>query len=473
MEITFGMSNFKKTLFNFILIFISPFILSAQNDTIKYDVSVLGVASTGTYSPFWINSKQYGKLSDDPFSTDVLVGIYKDYGKKSSLLDYGFKANALLQTDKDQSKVYFHELYAKARLSIFDLVLGAREEYLGNQDSTLSCGGFLFSQNSRPMPKITIGIERFTAVPFTNGFLQIKGAMSHGWFTDNSNAQNVLLHHKYAYFRLGGKHLFHFQYGLDHAAQWGGYVPGLGQQPTSFHAFKTIFLGGSGGSDALVTDQINALGNHILSQSMKFELKVSEFEMNLYWQNISEDGPIKIMWNSMNRYDGLVGFSIRNKKFPIVKGILYEFLNTQNQSGPFHDQDGIVYGGADNYFSNGVYTSGWSYFSRTIGTPFIFNKYNEKYIQVNNRVQVHHFGIEGEVAGYQYKAMSSFSKNYGTYSEPISIDNTSVLLEVKKHFPKLSNIEVGCTFGADFGKLYGNSVGGLFSIRKTGDLFHY
>ncbi|MEI8084754.1 MAG: hypothetical protein WCG93_00930 [Paludibacter sp.] len=467
------MTSLKKTLINSILYFICPFLLSAQNDTIKYDLSALGVVSSGAYSPFWINSKQYGKISDQPFGTDVMVGMNKDFSSKKSLFDYGFKADALLQTDNNQSKVYFHELYAKARLSVFDLVVGAREEHLGNQDSTLSCGGFLFSQNSRPMPKISIGIEHFTAVPFTNGFLEIKGALTHGWFTDNNNAQNVFLHHKYGFFRLGGRHLFHFQYGLDHVAQWGGYIPGLGQQPTSFHDFKTIFLGGSGGSDALVTDQINALGNHILSQSMKFELKVSEFAMNLFWQNISEDGPIKIMWNSMNRYDGLVGFSIRNKNFPIVKGILYEFLNTQNQSGPFHDQDGIVYGGTDSYFANGVYTQGWSYFSRTIGTPFIFNKYNDKYIQTNNRVQVHHFGIEGELSGYQYKAMSSFSKNYGTYSEPINIENTSVMLEVKKHFQKLSNIELGFTVGADFGKLYGNTVGVLFSIRKTGDLFHY
>ena len=467
------MINFKKALLNSILFFISPVLLSAQNDTIKYDVSLLGVASSGTYSPFWINSKQYGKISDKPFSTDILVGIYKDFNKKSTLFDYGFKANALLQTDNIQSNVYFHELYAKVRFSVLDLVVGAREEHLGNQDSTLSCGGFLFSQNARPMPKITFGIEHFTAVPYTFGFLEIKGALTHGWFTDNSNAQNVFLHHKYGYFRLGGRLPVHFQYGLDHVAQWGGFIQGIGQQPTSLQAYKTIFFGKSGGSDALVTDQINALGNHIISQSMKLEANVFDFQMSLYWQDISEDPPIKLMWNTMNRYDGLVGFSIRNKNFPIVKGILYEFLNTQNQSGPFHDQDGIVYGGNDSYFSNGVYSSGWSYFSRTIGTPFIFNKYNEKYIQVNNRVQVHHFGVEGEVSGYQYKAMSSFSKNYGTYSQPINIENTSVQLDVKKHFPKLSNIELGLTLGADFGKLYGNSVGALFSIRKTGDLFHY
>ncbi|HEY5592334.1 MAG TPA: hypothetical protein VIK55_15130, partial [Paludibacter sp.] len=141
-----------------------------------------------------------------------------------------------------------------------------------------------------------------------------------------------------------------------------------------------------------------------------------------------------------------------------------------------HDKDGLIYGGADNYFNNGVYQTGWSYYSRTIGTPFItspaYNKNGETYT-LNNRVQVHHFGIEGDIVGYQYRALSSFSKNYGTYSSPIMKDNTSMLLEVKKQFPKLSNIEFGCSVAADFGTLFGNSVGCQFSIRKTGNLFHY
>jgi len=82
--------------------------------------------------------------------------------------------------------------------------------------------------------------------------------------------------------------------------------------------------------------------------------------------------------------------------------------------------------------------------------------------------------MEGDVSGYSYKLLSSFSKNYGTYSAPYSpmIRNTSLLLAVNKKFPAWSNIEVGCSVGTDFGKLYGNSVGCLFSIRKTGNLFH-
>jgi len=462
---------------SFFLLFL-PVLVVAQNDTIRYEVGMLGVASSGSYSPFWIQSQQYGKISSAPVSADLWVGLSKDFGNKTRLFDYGFKANLILQTDDKKTSAYFHEIYAKARFSVFDLIVGAREEHLGNQDSTLSCGGFLFSHNARPMPKISLGIEHFTVIPYTFGLLEIKGAIAHGWFTDNIYTTNLYLHHKYLYGRIGGKLPVHFQYGLDHVAQWGGIVPGIGQQPDDLSAFKSIFLGKAGGKDATMNDQLNALGNHIISQSMKLDVDLWDFKISGYWQNLSEDGPINFMFHTMNRADGLWGISLRNAKFPFVKGLLYEYLETSDQSGPYHDKDGFIYGGADSYFNNGIYQNGWTYFSRTIGTPFISSPlYNANgAVEItNNRVQVQHFGIEGDVLEYNYKLLASFSKNYGTYGTPYPemIRNTSMLLQVNRQFPKLSNIQCGISLAADFGKLYGNSVGCLFSIKKTGDLFHY
>jgi hypothetical protein len=460
----------RAIVFFIIFLLFSP-IAEAQSDTMKFEVGFTGVGSTGAYAPFWLQSDNYGQISASPNSANVNVGFSKDFNKKLAVFDYGFKADVLLQTHDNKTNAYFHEAYLKARLSVFDLIVGAREEHLGTQDSSLSCGGFLFSKNARPMPKITIGIERFTPVPFTKGYLEVKGAVAHGWFTDDIAGTDILLHHKYIYFRVGGSLPFHFQYGVDHLAQWGGNVPGMGQQTTSLSDYLKIVMGSSGGSSALETDQINALGNHIISQSMKIDYRVTDFTISGYWQNISEDSP-KFMTNTMNKPDGLWGISIRNNKFSIIKGLVYEYLNSTDQSGPFHDKDGIVYGGNDSYFQNGVYQNGWTYFSRTIGTPFIsspvYNKDGGVSV-VNTRVQVHHIGLEGEVQGYQYKALCSFSKNYGGYYAPYPemIRNTSLLLEVKKQFPKLSHIEIGCSVGADIGKLYGNSVGCMVSVRKS------
>lgn len=462
----------RKTIVLLVFVFIC-FATDAQKDTIQFELKGVGIISTGNYSPFWLQSQHYGQNSASSSSSNLHIGISKDYGLKSRLFDYGFKANLLCQTDNQKPNIYFHELFAKLRFSVVDLAIGPREEHYGNQDSTLSCGGLLFSKNSRPMPKVSIGIEQFTAIPFTLRLLEIKGGLSHGWFTDNIYTTGLLLHHKYLYARIGGKLPFHFQYGIDHAAQWGGYEPIYGLQPSSIKNYKQIFLGRSGGSSG---EAINALGNHIISQSLRLDAAISNYRIAGYWQNISEDGPIRFIGNTMNAPDGLWGISIRNNKFPFVKGIVYEYLQTSDQSGPYHDKDGMVYGGADSYFQNYVYRNGWSYYSRIIGTPFISSAIyntNGNVATENSRVIVHHVGIEGDVLGYQYKALTSFSKNYGNYGNPKNIANTSTYLEFNKKIPELYNLELGASVGADFGKLYGNSIGLLISIKKRGTLFSY
>jgi len=474
-RLSMSLIRFRLFIFTIGLIFFTSSLL-AQNDSVKYDITLSGLTSTGNYSPFWLQSNQYGKISSSPSSANLLVGVYKDFETKKKIFKYGFKANALIQTDKTKSTAYFHELYVKAHLAVFDIIIGSREEQFGVQDSTLSSGGFLFSQNARPIPKVTIGIEHFTPLPFTKGYLEIKGAISNSWLDNNKYIQNEFIHHKYAYLRIGGKLPVHLQYGIDHTALWGGYIQGLGQQPADLSAFHTIFFVGRGGKNASAGEQINALGDHRISQNMKLEIELATYKICGYWQNFSEDGPVRFMTNSMNAADGLWGITVRNTKFPFVKGIIYEYLSTSDQSGPYLEKDGIIYGGNDSYFTNYIYTTGWNNYSRTIGTPFItspiYNKNVEPYT-LNNRVQVHHFGAEGEVYGYNYKAFASFSKNFGTYSSPTNINNISTLLEINKQLPKLSNIELSCSVGADFGKLYGNSVGVLFSIRKRGELFQY
>lgn len=469
--------TFGKIIFSICFIFI-PFLTDAQQDTIKYELSDSRLLSTGKYAPFWMQSRNYGTVSASPQSSNLMVGISKELTAKKRLFDYGFKAEALIRIDNTKTDVYFHELYAQTRFWVLDFVAGTREEQFGVQDPNLSCGGFIFSQNARPMPKITIGIEHFVPVPLTNGFVEIKGALAHGWFTDNIYAKGELLHHKYAYLKLGGKLPVHFQYGLDHVAEWSGTTPGFGQQPTDFQDFISVFLGGRGGKDATLNDQLNVLGNHIISQSIRLDIDISDFKIGTYWQNISEDGPIRIIGNTMNTPDGLWGLSIRNNKLQFVKGILFEYFNSTDQSGPFHDKDGIVYGGTDDYFRNGIYLSGWNYYSRTIGTPLItsplYNS-NGSLQTMNSRVQAFHFGIDGDISNYQYRLISTYSKNYGTYGNkyPQMAENTSLLLEVNKQFPGLSKLEIACSVGADFGKQYGNALGFQLSFRKRGDLFKY
>jgi hypothetical protein len=464
----------SRLIFSFFNILLATAI-SAQTDTIQYNVNLSTRMTSGLSSPFWFQNNQFGIVPFEPNSTTLLLRVNKKKSTIEKLFDYSFVASCYANISKNESAIKLHELYLNAHLWVFNTSVGMHEEIIGNQDADLSSGGLLFSSNSRPMPKIFIGIENFTPILFKNGFVELKGGIAHGWFTDQIYTKDLLLHHKYGYLRFGGnKSPFHLQYGVDHVAQWGGVSPVYGKQPTSFDDFINVFFARSGSSTSSIYDQINVGGNHIISQSTKAEINIKNFVVSAYWQHLMEDKPIRFIWNTVNISDGLWGITIQNHKIPFIQKIIYEYLNTTDQSGPYHDYDGVVYGGSDNYFNNYLYQNGWTHYGRTIGTPFItspiYNKNHEISI-LNNRVQVHHIGMEGEYKGYRYKGISSFTKNYGTYSDyPLEkmLSSTNMLFEISKHFEKFYQIDAGISVALDAGKAYGNNVGLRFKISKYG-----
>lgn len=461
-------------LLNILLIFVGNVNFVSSQSSIRntsYKLELTGTTSTDEKSAFWLQNNQNGTVVFHPNSAAFSAGLFKEANTDRQIFDYGFKADAQVQIS-DKLHFYFPELYLNARLKMLELKVGRSIEVFGNQDSILSSGGFLFSQNAFPIPSISAGIPQFTTLPFTFNLLEIKGALIHGYFTDNVLAKNMRLHHKYGYLRIGGNFPVKLQYGLHHVAQWGGSVPNYGQQPTGLKNYFKVFFAKSGGDDAVVFDQINMLGNHLVSQNLKLELTLPQFQIDAYWQNLSEDGPVRIITYAVNRSDGLWGVSLKSARYPVVKRILYEFINTTDQSGPYHDKDGIVYGGDDSYFTNGIYQSGWTYFSRTIGTPFITSPiYSGDFSITNNRVKAHHFGFNGEIEKVNYKVLLSFTKNYGSYSLPFEqakIGNM-FLVELNRKFPTLSNVEASVSLAADRGSMYGNNNGVMIRVKKSGN----
>ena len=168
-----------------------------NSDSITYGASVQAVAASGDYAPFWFHSNRYGAVSGQPYSGQVSVCVAKELTRPCRWYDYSFGVEAIGQVDTKVSSLFFQQLYAHLRLYVIDITVGIKPETWGNQDEFLSSGGFLFSQNARPMPRITIGIDHYVPVPLTYGYLELKGGITHGWFTDNVYLKNSFLHHKF------------------------------------------------------------------------------------------------------------------------------------------------------------------------------------------------------------------------------------------------------------------------------------
>lgn len=446
-----------------------------SSDTLTYNVSATGTGASGACAPFWFSAARDGTVPTQPGSILLRGRIQKPAVRDARWWDYSYGVDVTGGagfTPRPVSVAWYGritELYAHTRLWCFDITAGWKPMDTGNQDRYLSAGGLLVSRNAPPFPRITVGIDKWTAFPFLYGYLEVKGAVTHGWFTDGTGVKNTLLHHKFAGIRIGGKLPVNISYEFHHAAQWGGVSDKYGALGSSLKNWWTIFRAKSGGVTA--SDKINAEGNHIGSQMLGLDINIKGWKIKAYWQNIFEDGPVNVIWNSMNIYDGLWGLSIRQIRWRFIESMAYEVVCTTDQSGPAHDIDGIIFGGNDDYFRNSLYYQGWNHYRMTIGTPFITSPaYNAdgSLMTHNNRTVTHHVAARGDIYGFGYLIRYSHSRNYGRYNEYRSTTNNSMLIEVHKNVPQAWNLDFGFAFGADSGTQFGNTYGVMLTVARSG-----
>jgi hypothetical protein len=462
--------------------------------TPSYTTEVGSSIAVGQETPFWLISNQYGLLTPDKLNTWLKAGI-KTKLSADKPVDYDYCFEVVNRYSND-NHFYINQGYARLKLWFFTVQAGSMEEKFGNQDSSLSSGGLLWSGNARPMPKVAVYIPNYIAVPFTKGYLEFKGGMSHGWFGNQPFVKNYWLHHKYIYLQLGGPLPIHIHYGFHHFAQWGGVSNTFGNLPHGFKDFIDIFFAKGGGSNSPVPEQINVLGNHIGSRNFGLDVNLKNYKTGIYWQTIFEDGSGKAYRNIS---DGLWGIYIHSKdKHKPINGFVYEFIKTTNQSGPYNDYwllNGVRYlypiaggvhreaGGNDNYFNHFIYQAGWTYDNMTIGTPLITSPAishgdQSNYIS-NNKIIAHHFAFEGGYNHFLYKVFYTYSLNFGTnnyylnrglYPVENAIYQHSIMLQANLLKTLPWGLDLKVTVGMDKGKMYGNNAGVMVSILKTGEL---
>ena len=305
-------------------------------------------------------------------------------------------------------------------------------------------------------------------------------------FTNNKQTyvDNVLWHHKSLFvqikdtrndFPLSGV------IGVQHWAQWGGTStnPKIGKQPQSIKDLIRVICGSEGGGDATVSDQINVLGNHYGSYDFKLAFTQPNWQVSAYYQHFFEDKSGMIF---VNNTDGLWGGQLDLPKFPWLRKVVVEYLVTRDQSGQFHfidfdhDLHPGVGGGGDDYYNNGEYTTGASYFNRAIGSPLITSpEYNEAGSLgfKNNRVRDWHFGAEGAISSrVSYRVLVTVMNSWGRHVTPFLSKKrgASGLLDISYQHPRLSGWEFTGSLAADAGSMFGDNFGFSLKVAKRGIL---
>ncbi|MCD8178276.1 MAG: capsule assembly Wzi family protein [Tannerellaceae bacterium] len=489
-----------KTVHLYILSFLfilTPFILIAQEqaeneDALVYKIELFGSAATGSTTPFWIVSNKYGKIPLDSNNGYLSAGVFQNqrFGK-------GFYWNAGLDVIASTSRyrnVYVQQVYGEIGYKKLQLSIGSKEKYNSLWDRNLSSGDMVFSNNARPLPEINVSLTDFVPIPFTQGWVHLRGDFAAGRSFDTKYLEqfvndkqiyvkNTLWHHKSLYLRaLDSKNgsPFSATLGVQHWAQWGGTSTKYGKQPSSLKDFIRIVTFKEGGSGATASDQANALGNHYGSYDIKFSYKKENWEASFYHQRFFEDGS-GAEWAT--RWDGLWGLEINLPTISWLRKVVLETVETRHQSGTMHfikfDREYFYSrrgGGNDNYYNNGEYTTGVSYFNRSLASPLLLSpEYNEDGALgfKCNRVKDWHVGAEGDInPQLSYRLLFTVMNNFGTHSRPYRAKKFGVssVVDITYQHPQLKDWLFKGSLANDAGNVVDNGIGFSVSVIRRGVL---
>lgn len=459
---------------------------TAQDLRTDWEVNMYGTGSTAGATPFWAVSGKNGLFP----TTDgglMTAGAALEYGLPSDFSINTGVSLALSAVPGSWSPMV-DRLYVGAAWKKFHLDLGMKNRPVDFEGLSVSGGNIIWSSNARNIP----GADIHTDYINLGKVFSFRGSFGNYLMIDNRYVDNTRLMERSLDLKFALSRNVDFTVGLEVWSQWGGTSPTQGRQPDSFKDFIRVALGMSGGSDATISDQINVLGNHLGHEIIRVDWKTDRFKMVFQHDIPFDDGSGMGFQNFPDGINTILFSSARKDRW--VSDVLYEYVYTKWQSGTRHDRPAhegekpdlpngnVVVGGCDNYFNNGTYRSGWTYYGRTIGIPLftpaapdadgIVNGI------VNNRITAHHFGMKGMMfRKLPYRMLVTYSRNYGCYHQRDTrfndtLEQFSVALEgtlpaLSRRFP----VEIGIGAYADFGEILADSCGLTFRLTYKGGSF--
>lgn len=475
-----------------LMLFLSVFSYISVHAQGKWKVDWEGNAylngGSGPYLPFWQRTGHDGII---PYSSAAVLTVGGDFRYDASsgiYLETGANlvGQAVTSSPWNSKGVrgIVDRLYVSAGWKMLHLDVGMKPRERELSGLSVSGGNFMYSRNARNIPGINAWSDW---IYFEKGhWFGLKGNFAHYKMMDDRYVEGAMIHNKEVSAKVALGKKVDLIAGFGHWVQWGGVSPSFGEYPASFDDYIRVIFGGRGGEDASVSDQVNLLGNHLGREYLRVNWRAEAFTMTFQYDKPFEDSS---GMKFKNVPDGIwsLNFSF-NDRDSFVTDVLYEFITTTWQSGPYHDRPAteeemagqdpdshyygkIVLGGCDNYFGNGEYKSGWTNHGLIIGCPLILpaapGEDGVCSTMASTRVRAHHLGIRGvafDKIPYGFRA--TFSKNYGKYHQ----EKSSPFAASPWQLSMALDLELGerlmdlpCSFAVgvygDVGELYQDSVG--------------
>ena len=427
---------------------------SAQNFQWNGEINA-GIYGSKDFNPFWMTTNTDGFLDEQ--TTYGGIGEFSgEYAlSKTASLEGGL---AFFYRNKVKDEFQRRDLYLQFKNSWLKTTLGAKKDTVRAQGLSATNKRFLNAGNTRPLSGLEF--ESNTPIKISNTF-GIEWGIAHYALNDDRYVDQVRVHYKRLALITQWNENNRITAQITHYAQWAGTSPTLGRLPNDFNSFVSVFF--ARGSSEIPNEAINALGNHLGSYIFDYEFKTQIGGFSMYHEHPFEDGSGS-GW--ANFPDGVWGIHFQPSNKKVFSGILYEYINTLNQSVSKTSS------GADDYFNNGIYRSGWSYDGRIIGMPFILYDNSilvdqETFPIISNRTRVHHLGFLGTISGISWKVKSTFATHYGTFRLPFipkqSVWHTYVSLD----YSTTTYGALTLQFGADMSKHTATTYGAGLKYRYS------
>lgn len=476
--------------------------VSRLSENVEYKVEASEMGATGHAAPLWFSANRHGLSSTENTSGYVRAAIERKIETDSThhwkfgygvdvAVPYGFTSKWVVQ-----------QLYGEAQWHKFRVSFGSKERTQEFKDDELSTGGMTFSTNARPVPQLRAELADWWNITGRAHFLSIKGHASYGMMTDgdwqerfvggeesnNIFAKKTLYHSKAGYFKLGDERRFPLtgMFGLEMVAMFSGEVwniydrGGSGNENFDSHVvmshgirdFVDAFI--PGGADVNDGAFSNAAGNQLGSWVFSLDWTAPTWALHGYLDHFFDDH--SQMFFQYGWVDNLVGIEARLPKNPFVSTIVYEHLNTSDQSGSlYHDATSVLplqISGKDTYYNHHIYGA-YHHWGQVMGNPLLLSPlYNDdnRLILYNNRVRANHIGLRGNPCNdVSWRALCTFHHALGTYDVYVN-DAKSVFFMAEANYTphQLNGWEFSLGLGANTGDLIGNSFGMQATVRKTG-----
>ena len=466
-------------------------------------------------TPLWLNANKHGLSSLESTNGYIRAAVQRPL-QMDSIRHWGIGYGVDVAVPFNYtSSVVVQQAYGELRWLHGVLTVGAKEFPMQLKNNQLSSGSQTLGINARPVPQVRLALPDYWVVPFSKGWVRLKGHVAYGKTTDQNwqhdftqkkskYTDGARFHSKAGYLMIGyPERFFPFsvELGLEMAAQFGGtaYVPwgsemrvykGNNGLSGMWHAFMP------GGADVPEegTEYQNAEGNQLGSMMMRLNYDDDSWKLGFYVDKYFEDHSSMLQldyngygtgdeWNvrKKRRYffydlkDMLLGLELNMKYGTWLRDVVLEYVYTKYQSGPvYHDHTPAMsdhISGRDSYYNHYIYT-GWQHWGQAMGNPLHRSPiYNEDGVIdfKDTRFMALHLGIAGQPSSrLSYRLMATYQEGLGTYDHPYTKKhhNVSLGLEVAYMLPK--QWKVTAAAGADMGYILGHNYGMQLTVSKSG-----